>query len=320
MGEASISRRVLSYSSLLGMVRRCSYSLQRHAHRESFVRCPLLITFSLWQMCKSCSGDMRILVPRNKPLHTSKGEVSISLLDIHGFLGLPFSGFLYDEVVLPSKELKNNMRRSYTHLFAACHLLRRRVDRKPTIEEWIAFWFRGPINYQAPMKPDCWSRVPVLKNISLNTEVRGWNESHAVFEELEAPRGERTKTFLAAFLSCRLCLFVLSIRDAGCIRPGTFSVASSMEGSQAYCLSSAILASIYRGLGEICRYMHPGRKGGHIPWHFLYAWIAKYFQTYDFDDQVSSSLRMPKFSGFGRAKSFELDEACEFIKSGTGFC
>ena len=42
--------------------------------------------------------------------------------------------------------------------------------------------------------------------------------------------------------------------------------------------------------------MHPGRKGGHIPWHFFYAWIAKYFQTYDFDDKVSSSLRMPKFS------------------------
>jgi len=65
--------------------------------------------------------------------------------------------------------------------------------------------------------------------------------------------------------------------------------------------------------------VHPGRKGGHIPWHFVYAWIAKYFRTYDFDDHISSSLRMPQFSGFGRAKSFELDEAHEFIRSGTGF-
>ena len=80
--------------------------------------------------------------PETNSLRTLKGEVSISLLDIHGFLGLSFSEFLYDEVVHPSKELKNNMWRSYTHLFAVYHLLRWRVDHKPTIEEWIAFWFR----------------------------------------------------------------------------------------------------------------------------------------------------------------------------------
>ena len=51
----------------------------------------------------------------------------------------------------------------------------------------------------------------------------------------------------------------------------------------------------------------------------LCAWIAKYFRTYDVDDQASSSLRMPKFSGFDRAKSFEPDEARELIRSGTGF-
>jgi len=93
-----------------------------------------------------------------------------------------------------------------------------------------------------------------------------------------------------------------------------------MEGGQAYCLSSTILAGIYRGMGEICSSTHPVRKGGHIPWHFLYAWIAKYFQAYDFDDKVSSSLTMPKFGGFGQAKSIEFDEAHEFISFGTGFC
>ena len=62
--------------------------------------------------------------------------------------------------------------------------------------------------------------------------------------------------------------------------------------------------------------VHLGRKGGHIPWHFLYAWIVKYFWTYDFDDKVLSNLIMPKFRGFGRAKSFELDEAREFISYG----
>ena len=78
------------------------------------------------------------------------------------------------------------------------------------------------------------------------------------------PKGEHTETFLAAFLSCWLCLFILLVRDDGRIRPRTFSVALSMEGGHAYCLSVAILVSIYRGLGEIYRFAHPGRKGAHI--------------------------------------------------------
>jgi len=60
--------------------------------------------------------------------------------------------------------------------------------------------------------------------------------------------------------SCWLCLFILPVREVGCIRPGNFSVASSVEGGQAYCLSSAILTSIYRGLGEIYYFVHPEEK------------------------------------------------------------
>ncbi|KAJ8420966.1 hypothetical protein Cgig2_019215 [Carnegiea gigantea] len=134
--------------------------------------------------------------PETNSLHTLKGEVSISLLDIHGFLGLPLSGFLYDDIVPPSKELKTSLERSCTHLFTACHILRQRFDHKPTIEEWIAFRFLGPIKYHVPMKSDRRSRVPVPTNISLATAVHGWNGSHAVFDELVVPKGERTKTFL----------------------------------------------------------------------------------------------------------------------------
>jgi len=45
----------------------------------------------------------------------------------------------------------------------------------------------------------------------------------------------------------------------------------------------------------------------------------KYFRTYDFYDKVSSSLRMPKSNGFGRAKSFDLDGGHEYISFGMGF-
>lgn len=128
------------------------------------------------------------------------------------------------------------------------------------------------------------------------------------------------KGTLLALLSCWLCLFILPVKNAGCIHPGTFSVTSSMERGQAYCLSSAILASIYRGLGKICHSAHPGREGGHILWHFLYAWVAKYFRTYKFDDKVSSNLGLSKFSGFGWANLFDLDRARELISSVKGLC
>jgi len=243
MEEASIPRRVFIYSSLLGMVGGCSHSLQRPACCKSFVWWPLLVFFVYDKCPNLVRAICEYLCPETNSLHTSKGEVSISLLDIHGFLGLPFLKFLYDEVVPSSKELKNNMQRSCTNLFTAYHLLRWRLDSKLSIEEWIAFWFRGPIKYQVPMKPDCRSQVPLPNDISLNIEVWGSNESYAVFDELGVPRGELTETFLPAFLSCWLCLFILPVKDAGCIRPETFLVASSMEGGQAYCLSLVILES-----------------------------------------------------------------------------
>jgi len=92
--------------------------------------------------------------PETNSLHTLKGEVSISLLDIHGFLWLLLWGFLYDEIVPPSKELKISLGRSCTHLFTAYHTLRQRFDHKPTIKEWIVFWFHGPAKYHTPMKSD----------------------------------------------------------------------------------------------------------------------------------------------------------------------
>jgi len=135
-------------------------------------------------------GNMRILVPKDKLFAYLEGR-GFYFSTRHPWLPqASIFGFLYNEIVPLSKEIKTNMRRSCTHLFAAYHLLRWWLDYKPTIEEWIAFWFRGPVEYQAPMKPDRRSRVPLPTDISLNTEIRGWNESHAVFDELGVLRGK----------------------------------------------------------------------------------------------------------------------------------
>ena len=129
-------------------------------------------------------------------------------------------------------------------------------------------------------------------------------DCQVIFDELGVAIGQRTETFLAAFLSCWLCTFVLPIRDAGCAHPSTFSVASFMASGVGYCLPTTILVSIYKGLNEISRSSHPGRGGGYFPAHFLYAWLAKNFDVYELVADASSSPGMVKFSSIGQAKLF----------------
>ncbi|KAJ8445794.1 LOW QUALITY PROTEIN: hypothetical protein Cgig2_027875 [Carnegiea gigantea] len=239
--------------------------------------------------------------PETNTLHTSKGEVSLSIFDIYSFLGLLISGRLYDEVVPTQRELASKLPLSCTYLFIAYHKLMQGRKGKPTIEQWISFWFRG-----CSKQPN-----PSTRNIVSPYRLRSlwWSDYQAIFDELGVATGQRTGTFLAAFLS---------FRDAGCIHPGTFSIVSLMASG--YCLPIAILASTYKGLNELSRSSHLGRGGGHFPTHFLYAWLAKNFDVYELVGEASSSLGMVKFSGLDRAKSFQPEEAWDLIGSGRGFC
>ncbi|KAJ8441873.1 hypothetical protein Cgig2_034132 [Carnegiea gigantea] len=108
---------------------------------------------------------------------------------------------------------------------------------------------------------------------------------------------------------CQLCTFILPARDIGCICPGTFDVSSFMASGIGYCLLMTILMSIYKGLNEISRSLHPGRGRGHFSAYFLYAWLAKNFDIYKLDGEPSSNPCMVKFSGLDQAKSFWLKEA-----------
>ncbi|KAJ8427783.1 hypothetical protein Cgig2_021414 [Carnegiea gigantea] len=54
-------------------------------------------------------------------LHTSKGEMSLSIFDIYSFLKLPLSRHRYDEVVPTQRERTNKLLRSCTYLFTAYH-------------------------------------------------------------------------------------------------------------------------------------------------------------------------------------------------------
>jgi len=59
--------------------------------------------------------------------------------------------------------------------------------------------------------------------------------------------------------------------------------------------------------------------GGHFSAHFLYAWLAKNFDTYELAGEASSSPGMVMFSGLDQAKSFQLEKARELTGSGRGF-
>ncbi|KAJ8443252.1 hypothetical protein Cgig2_010147 [Carnegiea gigantea] len=176
---------------------------------------------------------------------------------------------------------------------------------KPTIEQWIAFWFRGRNKYHIARKLDQDNRIPhprILSSI-IHVGARGWGDCQVIFDELGVAIGQRTETFLAAFLSCWLCIFILPVRDAGCIRPGTFSVASFMASGVGYGLPTAILTNIYKGLNKTSRSSHPGRGEGYFPAHFFYTWLAKNFDVYELVGEASSSPGMMKFSNIGQAKS-----------------
>ncbi|KAJ8420231.1 LOW QUALITY PROTEIN: hypothetical protein Cgig2_021587 [Carnegiea gigantea] len=252
---------------------------------DVFVRCTdKLTTFHLFDtlyaslfLYNRCSNLIRVVCEywcsKTNTLHTSKGQASLSIFNIYSFLRLSLSGRLYDEVVHNQRELTNKLPLSCTYLFTAYHKL---------------------------MKSDQGNRIPHPGILSSIIDV--------IFDELGVAIGQRTETFFAAFLFCWLCIFIFPVRDAGCIRPDTFNVASFMALGPGYCLHTATLASVYKGLNKISRSSCP-EVGGYFPAHFLYAWLAKNFDAYELAGEASSSPGMVKFSGLGQVKSFLLEEA-----------
>ena len=72
------------------------------------------------------------------------------------------------------------------------------------------------------------------------------------FKELGVEDTFKDKIYLAAFLSCWLCLFVFPQKGAF-LRPGVFKVASTMADGKSYSLGIPVLANIYHGLGLITK-------------------------------------------------------------------
>ncbi|KAK6119301.1 hypothetical protein DH2020_046957 [Rehmannia glutinosa] len=277
--------------------------------------------------------------PSTNTLLTSHGELSISLWDLHTLAGLHMTGFLYDEVVPSAMELTGVdeaglrfLPRSCNHLLHAYHLLQGSAHgdhySQVSIDDWINFWFKKATKYDPPpMRKE--RKAPPRKEKQIkHTEsthnplgdigVHGeWSPAEkALFSKLGVKESSMEETYLAAYLACWLCLFVLPNDDLNSIRPGTFKMASLMAYGQTTGLVVPVLASIFGGLNKIANSPRPSKVYSTFPVHFVYGWLAYYFKTHNQVWQGTNGPKMAIFSGEGHTKYYEPKEARRRIHKG----
>ncbi|KAF3644385.1 hypothetical protein FXO37_21480 [Capsicum annuum] len=111
-------------------------------------------------------------------------------------------------------------------------------------------------------------------------------KENAPFVELGMEESLRDETYLAAFLACWICKFLLPNKKAGCIRASVFKVASLMAHREKFSLAVPVLASIYRGLWEISTSSNLVSCHALFPIHYVYGWIGK-------EVQIDNSGKLP---------------------------
>ncbi|KAL0462252.1 UNVERIFIED_CONTAM: hypothetical protein Slati_0112800 [Sesamum latifolium] len=81
----------------------------------------------------------------------------------------------------------------------------------------------------------------------ITTHKRWSIAEETLFEKLCIEGNLKEEVYLAAYLACWLCTFVLPSKDVNSIRPSTFKMASMMENGRRVSLAIPVLASIYEG-------------------------------------------------------------------------
>ncbi|KAL0396595.1 UNVERIFIED_CONTAM: hypothetical protein Scaly_0107900 [Sesamum calycinum] len=193
------------------------------------------------------------------------GKCPFSLWDLHELVGLPMTGCLYDEVVPSALELTG-------------------VDEKRErfIPVPVSICFTLITCFKVPMISMLSQKKTVRPKSTHNplgdiaTHERWSTAEDALFAKLCIERSLKEEVYLAAYLACWLCLFVLPGNDVNSIRPSTFKMASLMANGRRVNLAIPVLASIYEGLNTIA---------------------------------TSPNQPMTRFSGEGGAKYYEPREA-----------
>ncbi|KAK4384048.1 hypothetical protein Sango_3097300 [Sesamum angolense] len=261
--------------------------------------------------------------PLTNTLLTSVGEMSISLWDLHELVGLPMTGCLYDEVVPSALELtgvdekrERFIPRSCKYLLYAYYLLQSADDNRcshVSIDKWVKFWSKKTTKYHPPppRKEEKTVRPKLTHNPlgDIATHERWSTAEDALFAKLCIERSLKEEVYLAVYLACWLCLFVLPGNDVNSIRPSTYKMASLMANGRRVNLAIPVLASIYEGLNIVATSPKPASTSHYFPIHFVYAWLACYFKTHYSVWQELRGPNMTRFSGEGGAKYYQPREA-----------
>ncbi|CAH9071224.1 unnamed protein product, partial [Cuscuta epithymum] len=265
--------------------------------------------------------------PAVNTLLTSIGELTITLWDLHVIGGLPIIGDAYDESILSTFDLLNaDADRPFQlckYLFHAYHLLYPKEGDKRAlrVHVWVKFWFKKASKYTMPpqrTEKKRSSRAKATHNPSgAIPKFSGWSNSMKVpFHALKTPAGYEEEINLAAFLSCWLCAFVLPHEGPRVIRPEIFKVACMMACGRKVCLAVPVLASIYHGLNKISQAPSPDQVKTCFPVHYVYGWLASYFDTHFENDIQSTTPLMIAYSGESGARSLEKRGARKRIFQG----
>uniref|UniRef100_A0A9I9E0H5 Aminotransferase-like plant mobile domain-containing protein n=1 Tax=Cucumis melo TaxID=3656 RepID=A0A9I9E0H5_CUCME len=173
-------------------------------------------------------------------------------------------------------------------------------DSQVTIGSWISFWYLGSRSYDKPTtrKQKKASHSKSTQNPDgSKIQAHEWSSRESMlFAELGIKDDLKDETYLAAFLSCWLCLFIFP-QKGSFLRPGVFRAASLMAACTIYSLAVPVLANIYHGLGEggsIYFGEYEARElihnGARIQWHANLQNRSKHERMVDTHD--SSFLQM----------------------------
>ncbi|XP_074296676.1 uncharacterized protein LOC141627109 [Silene latifolia] len=272
--------------------------------------------------------------PGTNTFHTVEGEFFISLWDLKKLGGLLVVGEIYDETVSQLSILKSTTEEknltvpaTCTFLFTAFHYLAKESKDKGefSAQQWIDFWCKRQVLYPPPVKSRRTTKnTPAsTQNPSGEIEPRTsdeWTEEeHSLFEKLGCNDSRWAKIYLAAHLSCCLCVFVLPEDSDRLIRPATFKIASMMAEDRVFSLAIPLLASIYKGLNGLATSINPGYSRSFFPAHYLYEWIANYFDTYHAINPSPTGPHMTKYSGPVGARNAKPEEARKLMHEERNF-
>ncbi|KAL0340179.1 UNVERIFIED_CONTAM: hypothetical protein Sradi_4534700 [Sesamum radiatum] len=215
-----------------------------------------------------------------------------------GICLLPMTGCLYDEVVPSALELtgideKRFIPHSSKYSFYAYHLLQSADDNRcshVSIDKWVKFWSKKTTKYHPP--PPCKEKKTVrpksthnpLSDIAIHER---WSTAEeALFAKLWIERSLKEEVYLAAYLACWLCTFVLPDKDVNSIHPSTFKMASLMANARRVNLAIPVLASIYEGLNTIATSPKPVESFGPKMMRFSGEGGAKYYEPREAHKQI----------------------------------